>query len=219
MIRASLGSLLLAGALLVGCTGPQPEPSPTPEPGVSSPATAPVQPTEPAPSPDPSTAGGLSAQALPQEFLGFVPDVREPEEGEFVPNGTWVYGQDAAESAEHAWPRCGGEAPTEPPAHALMGMYAHPDGALGVGQAFEFADAARAQAWFGAYAAEVARCAGVSDAYTAVTEQERAGDVLVDRRLLAGAVWGERAWVSDARVFLIAVQRDASLAELAAAVG
>lgn len=208
-------------------TGPTPEPTSTPStPSMQSSAVSPSgnsSPTETSqalpPSPDPSTAGSLDATSLPQEFLGFKPEIRDPEEGEFVPNGTWVFGQDPVNSAEQTWPRCGGDAPP-PPAHALMGLYADAAGAPGVGQAFEFPDAGSAERWFDAYASNVAACvARGAGAYTAVAEYRLTPGSLVDRRTMAGAPWSESAWTKGKFVLLIAIQRDATLDELAAARG
>lgn len=218
-----VGLVVVSALIVTGCTtGPEPAPSQSPTLSVAPSVSVSPSPTRTElipPSADPSTAGSLSAATLPQNFLGFTPDVRAPEEGEFVPNGTWVFAaKDPAAAADQTWPRCGTEAPA-PPQHVLMGLYANPAGALGVGQTFEFADEATATAWFDAYAADIARCATAADTgFTQVTEQAKEGGVLTDRRLMAGQVWGERVWVDGAKLWLVAVQDDVSLEELRAAV-
>ncbi|MGV8847345.1 hypothetical protein, partial [Tessaracoccus sp.] len=118
-MRSLAAAALSTVMLLAGCTSENvPVPSESGAP-TSVPSAAPLP-----PSPDPSTAGSLSAGTLPEEFLGFMPDIREPEEGEFVPNGTWVFAaRDSAAAAEQTWPGCGTEAPPGP-LNVLMGLYA-----------------------------------------------------------------------------------------------
>ena len=220
---AAVGIALLATA---GCT-PQPQPPVTPVPSVASSETVTVpstvqpsaSPTSLAPqSPDASTAGSLSAVSLPPTFLGFTPDIREPEEGEFVPNGTWVYAaNDPASAATQTWPQCGTQQPGAPQ-YVLMGMYANDEGALGVGQAFEFASAADAGAWFNGYAADLQACQDLGDqAYTQVVDHTTSGTVIADRRLVAGAPWGERVALEGAVITFVVVQADATLDQLLAA--
>lgn len=196
--------------LLTGCTSEE-VPSP-PESGA--PTSVPSSALLP-PSPDPSTAGSLSAVALPDEFLAFTPDIREPEEGEFVPNGTWVFAaKDPQSAAEQTWTRCGTEVPTAP-SNVLMGLYANAEGAPGIGQAFEFADAAGARKWFDAYALDLAQCQLLGEeALSQVLETRSTTDVIVNRRMLAGEVWGERVWVRNNTLLFMIIRADAALTEL-----
>lgn len=223
-MKSLVAIALGATVVLTGCTS-DPEPTrSTSSPPTASAATS-VSPTPiasdtpPSASPDPSTAGGLSAATLPAEFLGFTPDKREPEEDEFIPNGTWVFAaKDPTSAADQTWTGCGTEVPDHP-AHVLMGLYANQEGSPGIGQAFEFEDDLSAKNWFDAYASDVAQCMALGkDALRQVIETNAAADVMVDRRMMAGEPWSERVWLSDRTVLFVIIQDDSSLQELLDAV-
>lgn len=168
-----------------------------------------------APVPDPSTAGELTSASLPQEFLGFVPEVRPPEEGEFSPNGTWVVATKASEAAAQTWPNCSGQPPAVGPEHVLMGLYADETGAKGVGQVFQFANDKAARDWFDAYAVELGACG--PETFTEVVELKESDGVLASRRVVGGQPWGERAWRDGHLLSLIIIQREVDSAALLSA--
>lgn len=211
--------LVVGGVLLSGCTGGGEQTTPpSVPPSATFAATArptsaesPADVSAPAPSPDPSTAGSLNADTLPQSFLGFTPDIRPPREGEFNPNGSWVFGTEPARAASETWPHCEHSVPTTTPRAALMGSYANPAGAPGIGQAFEFASASEASAWLQAYGAELQACKLSNAPRTPIVELNAVPGLVLARRTIDGLPWSERVWVDGAVVFFMVVQTDASL--------
>jgi len=154
---------------------------------------------------------------LPQSFLGFTPEIREPREGEFNPNGTWVFGTEPLKAASETWPACQSAVPAVLPTAALLGSYANEAGAPGIGQAFEFASDQDAKAWFDAYAAELGHCRATPAAFT-IVDLDATDTQVVDRRSMSGLPWSERVWVDGPVVLFMIVQADVTLDELRSAV-
>ncbi len=230
---------LVAALVLAGCGGGGQEPSPpAPTPSPTSPATTPsstspapervpptspptVDRTPPAPpprttSPDPSTAGSLDETSLPQEWLGFTPEVVDPSEGEFNPNGTWVHGQDSTLIAGEALPPCGGTIGELPvPTAALTGTYRDPSNAPGNGIALEFVSAQQAGTWFEGYVEAVTLCQSAPAGFEVMDIAVEDASTLRDLRDYQGMVWAERVWVEDTVVQLMIVQGDFTLTQTA----
>lgn len=177
-------------------------PSPTPsattapttaEPTISEPTTTNTLPPPPQPSkPAPSTAGSLSAGSLPVP-AGWKTVARPggAEEG-YEGNGTWVHAKDPRYAAQDlitigCAPVTRDDYPD--PTAALEGSYVRKS-APGVGLVLQFADDAKATAFFARYVAQVRACTD-PDVVQATVVPSSAG--LIDRRTYPDGDWTEVA--------------------------
>ncbi len=228
---AALGAAVATTVLVVGCAGPTQPPGPSTPPTSPAPTTAtdgptPTGPTGSGPSapstpsgtesareaptrataPAPSTAGPLTAADLPTDVLGFRAQEREPTEGEYVPNGTWVHAVDGEQAAWEAMPSCeantGGGWPQ--PSHALAGTYLNDGGRPGNALALQFASTADAQGYATTYRRVLASCPNV-EGTPAVAEVATTGAWYVGRRDYVGERWSEIVLQRDDRVLLLII--------------
>ncbi|MDO5093579.1 MAG: hypothetical protein Q4D79_09200 [Propionibacteriaceae bacterium] len=204
--------------LLVGCSGDAPE---APEDGLPPMMTLTAAP-EPSvtPSPDPTATGSLDDTSLPTSWLGFEAAIVTPEEGEFVPNGSWLHAQHPERVMQDALPPCVGVAASEfpSPSAALTGTYLNPDGQHGDGIALEFESAEAAAAWFDSYASSVEACPEAPDAPETmdyISQWQREGNVVADNRMY-DLPWSARTELSDTKVTQLVVQGTFPMATLLA---
>lgn len=161
-----------------------------------------------------TTAGTLSRASFPRpKALGagweYAVDPGDAEEG-YLGNGTPVLERDPAEIVQLAVPfGCARRAVMPAPSHALEVDYAA-DGVKVIAIRGEFADAAAAEEFFGARAANLERCRGRSGgqaigAIVARTEPVR-DDVLLNDRTPDSDPWAELALLDGDQVVLVAAQ-------------
>lgn len=240
MLKRSRGVVFLVGAVILsGCGSGGQEPSPpaptlAPSASVASPSasvsvsvseqiprsSAPSVETTPqatpgTPSPDPTRAGSLTETSLPQEWLGFIPEVVDPSEGEFNANGTWVHGQDSALIADDAFPPCAAVADLPVPTAALTGTYRNSSDAPGNGIALEFSSDQQALKWFDGYVQAMELCRSEPAGFEVVDLAVEDGTTLRDLRDYQGMIWAESVSVEANVVRLMIVQGDFSFDQTA----
>ena len=198
-----------AALLLVGCLG---NASGVPEDGLPPMTTLTAAPEHSeTPSPDPTATASLDETSLPTSWLGFEAAIVTPEEGEFVPNGSWVHAQHPDMVMTEAIPPCAdvntSEFPT--PFAALTGTYLNPDGQHGDGIALEFESAEKATAWFNSYAQAIEACPAEGgeaiEAVGYISQWQREGNVVVDNRMY-DLPWSARTELADTKVTQLVVQ-------------
>lgn len=172
-------------------------PGAAPESSGAVPARSPV--------PAPTADGPLDEQALPRQITGFTAVTAEPSEGEFNPNGSWVYAVPAEDAGAAALPQCGPGAGTGVPVahHALAGKYAADGGRTGNGLVLQFADERSASNWYAEFVRQLRSCsADLTDTGTQFTDRRgidgRSGQVAETGRLRGD------------RVLLIALSADST---------
>lgn len=187
--------------------GPQ-APPPPPEQTISyGPGAAPESGTgEPARTPQSAATadGPLDEQSLPRDIAGFTAETAEPSEGEFTPNGTWVYAVQADQAGGAALPRCGPAGSGAPVAHhALAAKYAADGGRTGNGLVLQFPDERAATIWYGEFVRQLRSCS---------TDLTAGETQFTDRRRVDGGAGevAETGRLRGDRVLLIALSTDAS---------
>lgn len=139
----------------------------------------------------------------------------EGDEGTYQPNGSWVHALDPAQVVQGLSLQACGKSPALPqPKHVLASDYRDQRNRPAVGQALRFADAGRAKAFAGAYAALLKTCTARKNpmAVTVLSTSPQ----LVDRRamLADGSAWLEVVSVQGNLVKLFAAnEQDAKLTD------
>lgn len=172
-------------------------PGAAPESGAPEPARSPV--------PAATADGPLDEQSLPRQIAGFTAVTAKPSEGEFNPNGSWVYAVPAEDAGAAALPQCGPVVGTGTPVahHALAAKYATDDGRTGNGLVLQFADERSAGSWYAEFVRQLRSCSvDLTDSGTQVT----------DRRGIDGGSGqvAETGRIRGDRVLLIALSMDAT---------
>lgn len=183
---------------------PTPTPSPSAQPTVVEPTTTNTLPPPPRASrPAPSTAGPLSASSLP------VPDqwrtaVRTGgSEAGFEGNGTWVRGRDPRYAAQDIITLGCADVTRDDypdPTAALEGSYERA-GQPGIGLVLQFADEAKAKAFYTVYTRQVRACsASDGPVVIEVVDSDRG---LIDRRTYPDGDWTEVGALRGTRLTLV----------------
>lgn len=220
-----LAAPALSTALLVSCTAADPAseaaPSPTaPASAATAPSTAAASPsgsgsTRPGGEETPATTSGtLSKRSFPApRSLGagweYVVDPGDAEEG-YLGNGTPTLERDPREIVQLAVPfGCARRSPMPVPEHALEVDYTAHDVKV-IALRIDFGDPTRADAFFGARAANLERCRGRSGGQAMgvlVARVDRLGnDVLLSDRTPTSDPWAELAVLDGDQVALVAAQ-------------
>jgi len=172
---------------------------------VSEPATTNTLPPPPRPrGPAPSTAGQLSTWSLPVP-VGWRTKIRAggAEEG-YEGNGTWVRARDPRYAAQDVMTLGCADVTRDDyrdPIAALEGAYQGRNGQPGIGLVLEFADSARASAFFALYRKQVAACTDPDGpVLTKIIDSDQG---LIDRRTYPDGEWTEVAGRQRSRLTLI----------------